>query len=89
MSKPEISRPPFTSPVLRYGLAFLCVAVAVGLGLLGRTYSVKTPEFSFFLLAIAITVWFAGNGPGALAVILSSLVFNLHRAALHFRHQHG
>jgi PAS domain S-box-containing protein len=33
-------------------------------------------EFPLFLFAIALTAWFAGDGPAILAVVLSSLAFN-------------
>ena len=33
-------------------------------------------EFPLFLLAIALTAWYAGVGPAILAVVFSSLVFN-------------
>jgi PAS domain S-box-containing protein len=33
-------------------------------------------EFPLFLIAIAVTVWYAGTAPGVLAVVLSSTIFN-------------
>jgi len=76
MSKPEISSRRVTSVVLKYGLAVVSVAIALGLALLAQAYSVHNPEFPLFLMAIAATVWYAGIGPGVLAVVLSSTSFN-------------
>ena len=76
MPKPEISSRRVTSVVLKYGLAVVSVAIALGLALLAQAYSVHNPEFPLFLMAIAATVWYAGIGPGVLAVVLSSTSFN-------------
>ncbi len=76
MSKPEISSRRVTSVVPKYGLAVVSVAIALGLALLAQAYSVHNPEFPLFLMAIAATVWYAGIGPGVLAVVLSSTSFN-------------
>jgi PAS domain S-box-containing protein len=63
-------------PILRYGLAVVSVALALGLALLLERYSFRGVEFPLFLFAIAISVWYAGLWPGVLAVVLSSLAFN-------------
>jgi PAS domain S-box-containing protein len=76
MSKPEIPSRRGTSVVLRYGLAVVSVAAALGLALLAQAYAVHNPEFPLFLLSIAVTVWYAGSAPGVLAVLLSSVSFN-------------
>jgi PAS domain S-box-containing protein len=76
MSKLEIPSRRVTSVVLRYGLAVVSVAIALGLALLAQLQSVHNLEFPLFLIAIAVTVWYAGVGPGVLAVVLSSLSFN-------------
>jgi PAS domain S-box-containing protein len=60
----------------RYGLAILSVALALGLALPLEHYDFRGVEFPLFLFAIALTVWYAGSGPGILAVVLSSLCFN-------------
>ena len=76
MSKPEISSRRVTSVVLRYGLAVVSVAVALGLALLAQVYAILNLEFPLFLTAIAVTVWYAGAGPGVLAVVFSGLAFD-------------
>jgi DNA-binding winged helix-turn-helix (wHTH) protein len=59
---------------LRYGIAVLSVAIAIGLDFfLLRHFDAKlTP----FLFAVAATVWYAGTGPGVLAIVLSVLSLN-------------
>ena len=73
MAKPEISWRRVT--VLKYGLAIVAVAVALGLALLGEVYALHKLEFPVLLFAIAITIWYAGNGPGALALLAAVLSF--------------
>src|SRR5450432_1440624 len=66
---------PTTMPtILRYGIAVLSVAIAIGLDffLLRHFEAILTP----FLLAVAATVWYAGTGPGVLAIVLSVLSLN-------------
>jgi C4-dicarboxylate-specific signal transduction histidine kinase len=60
--------------ILRYGIAVLSVAIAIGFGfiLLRHFQAILTP----FLFAVAATVWYAGTGPGVLAIILSVLSLN-------------
>ena len=76
MSKPEISSRRATSVVLRYVLAVVSVAVALGLALLAQVYAILNLEFPLFLTAIAVTVWYAGAGPGVLALLFSGLSFD-------------
>ena len=66
---------PTTMPtILRYGIAVLSVAIAIGLDffLLRHFEAILTP----FLFAVAATVWYAGTGPGVLAIVLSVLSLN-------------
>jgi len=60
--------------ILRYGIAVLSVAIAIALDFfLLRHFDAKlTP----FLFAVAATVWYAGTGPGVLAIVLSVLSLN-------------
>jgi PAS domain S-box-containing protein len=61
------------SPVVRYGMASLSVAVALGVALLLERFHFRNVADPMFLLAIAVTVWYAGIGPAILAVVLSGL----------------
>ena len=60
----------------RYGLAVSSVAVALGLSLVLFNNKFEGAEFPLFLVAVTLTVWYAGIGPGILAVVLGSLAFN-------------
>jgi PAS domain S-box-containing protein len=73
MSKPELSSWRVRELFLRYGLAVASVSIALGLGIFSRRFTPRDLEFAFFLFAVAITVWFAGIGPGILAILLSGL----------------
>jgi PAS domain S-box-containing protein len=64
------------SAVQRYGLAILSVAIALGLSRFLFNYKVEGVEFPVFLIAITVTVWYAGVGPAILALVLASLAFN-------------
>ena len=63
-------------PIQRYGIAVVSVAIALGIALVLQRYSLRSVEFPLFLFALALTAWFAGDGPATLAVVLSSLAFN-------------
>ena len=60
--------------ILRYGIAVLSLAIAIGMDffLLRHFEAILTP----FLFAVAATVWYAGTGPGVLAIVLSVLSLN-------------
>jgi PAS domain S-box-containing protein len=57
---------------LRYGLAVASVGAAVGTTIVLRSFN-SPPRFlsHFILIAIAITFWYAGTGPGLLSLLLS------------------
>src|SRR5580704_18990442 len=57
--------------VQRYGAAIVAVALAAAVALLLRRYNLPHPFISFSFAAIAIAFWYAGTGPGLLAVVLS------------------
>src|SRR5882762_5242183 len=69
MAHRDPSSPTPMPTILRYGIAVLSVAIAIGLDFfLLRYFEVRlTP----FLFAVAATVWYAGTGPGVLAIVLS------------------
>jgi PAS domain S-box-containing protein len=62
--------------VFHYGLAVLSVSLALGVSLLLEHFHYRGVADSLFLFAIAISVWYAGIGPGVLAVVLSGLADN-------------
>jgi PAS domain S-box-containing protein len=70
----EVTRRPAFAVVARYGLAVASVATALGTTLILRHYNFPAHFISHFtLIAIGITFWLAGTGPGLLAYLLSSL----------------
>ena len=76
MARPKLQSQFAHSPVLRYGLAATSSAIALGLALLTQRYGFHNVEVPLFLFSIAVTVWYAGIGPGILAVVVSSLAFD-------------
>lgn len=77
-SKAKWAARPALSVLLRYGLAIASVAAAIGITLILRHYG-SPPRFisHFILIAIAITFWCAGTGPGLLALLLSCFALTL------------
>jgi PAS domain S-box-containing protein len=61
------------SVVLRYGLALVSVAVALGLARVFLYFHLPQPFTAFALSAIAITFWYGGTKPGIVAAVLSLL----------------
>lgn len=55
----------------RWGLAPALVTIASAIDLLLQSYDIRRPTPEILLAAIVITVWYAGAGPGLLAVLLS------------------
>jgi light-regulated signal transduction histidine kinase (bacteriophytochrome) len=64
------------SPILRYGFSVVSVATALGLAFALQYYHFRDVELPVLALAIAFTTWYAGAGPSALAVLLSSASFD-------------
>src|SRR5580704_6893108 len=73
MARPNLQIRFARSPVVRYGLAVLSVSVSLGVALLLERFHFRNVADPLFLVAIAITVWYAGIGPAILAVVLSGL----------------
>jgi PAS domain-containing protein len=65
---------PTVSVALRYGLALVSVAAALGLAQLFRFFHLPQPFTSVALSAVAITFWYGGTKPGILAALLSAVV---------------
>src|SRR5260370_25607469 len=64
------------APMLGYGFAAACAAIAFGLALTLQHYQFRDVEVPVFTLSIAITTWYAGVGPSVLAVLLSMVLFD-------------
>jgi formate hydrogenlyase transcriptional activator len=58
---------------LRYGLAVFSVGLALATALTLRHYDLPHPFTSFSMAAIAITFWYAGTGPGIVALVSAAL----------------
>ena len=76
MLQGKLSLSNIPSAIQGYGLAVLSVAMALGTALLLASYNVRRMEFPLLLLAIAVTAWYAGVGPGIVTVVLSGLAFD-------------
>jgi PAS domain S-box-containing protein len=74
MANRDPSLPTPMPTILQYGIAVLSVAIANGLAffVLRHFEAILTP----FLFAVAATVWYAGTGPGVLAIVLSVVSLN-------------
>ena len=74
----KLTARPALAVALRYGLAVASVATALGATVILRHYGFPPRFISHFtLIAIAITFWCAGTGPGMLALFLSCLGVSL------------
>jgi K+-sensing histidine kinase KdpD len=64
------------SAIIGYTFAVACVAIALGLALPLQHYQFRDVEVPLLTLAIAITTWYAGNGPAVVAILLSAVCFD-------------
>jgi K+-sensing histidine kinase KdpD len=62
--------------ILRYSLPVVSVAMALELALFMQRQHFRDVELPLFLFAVAISAWYAGSGPGLLALVLASACFN-------------
>jgi len=62
--------------VFRYALAVACVTMAIGVGVLARSFGVEKIELPLLLMAVAIAVWNGGLVPGLLAVVVAAIGFD-------------
>jgi PAS domain S-box-containing protein len=74
MAHRDLSSPTPMPTILRYGIAVLSVAIAIGLCFFLLQYF--DAKLAPFLFAVAATVWYAGTRPGLLAIVLSVLSLN-------------
>src|ERR1700730_6957184 len=73
MSKSDLGLRRFARVLWRYGLSILLVAISTAATFPVQDFGVRT---SLFFPAILLATWFAGTGPGLLAVLLSILSIN-------------
>jgi light-regulated signal transduction histidine kinase (bacteriophytochrome) len=59
-----------------YAFAVACVAIALGLALALQYYQFRDVEMPLLIFAIAITTWYAGNGPAVVAILISAACFS-------------
>jgi PAS domain S-box-containing protein len=59
-----------------YGLSVLSASMALGGALLLAHFHFRDAAVPLFLFAVAVTSWYGGAGPAAVAVILSTTFFN-------------
>jgi light-regulated signal transduction histidine kinase (bacteriophytochrome) len=59
-----------------YGVAVGLFAAALVVGVIAQSLGLHNLGFPLLLMAVAATVWYAGPGPGALAIVLSSVGFD-------------
>jgi formate hydrogenlyase transcriptional activator len=76
LSISELTTLPAAAVVLRYGVAVILMVAALGTALILGHYNLPHPFTSFSFVAIAITFWYAGAGPGAAALLLSCLAMS-------------
>jgi len=76
LSISRLAARPAVAVVMRYGAAVISVAGALGTALVLRRYNLPHPFTSFSFVAIGITFWYAGTGPGTAALILSCLAMS-------------
>jgi PAS domain S-box-containing protein len=62
--------------IFRYGLALGSVAAATALGVLADRYDLHESVFTLFVLAVALTSWYAGVWPAVVAFGFGVLAFN-------------
>ena len=76
MARPNLQLQIGRSPVLRYGFAVACFAIALGLALLTQRLGFRNVEVPLFLFGVAVSAWYGGSGPAVLAVALSIAFFD-------------
>jgi signal transduction histidine kinase len=64
------------SPILRYGIAVVSVAVATTVALAIQEYQFRDIELPLLILVIGLVTWYAGPGPAVVAVLLATTLFN-------------
>jgi PAS domain S-box-containing protein len=68
-----LNEPPFSSIVMRYTLATASSGVAFVVAFLFQQIHVRDPFALLFLAAIWVSIWYGGDGPGVVGIVLSTL----------------
>jgi PAS domain S-box-containing protein len=69
--------PRFSQPALRYGIAVASITVGAGINLCIQMLHMRDPLASILLLAITVSTWYGGQGPGILSVVISTLLLDV------------
>lgn len=64
-------------PALRYGIAIASITVGAGINLGIQMLHMRDPLASILLLAITVSTWYGGQGPGILSVAISTLLLDV------------
>jgi PAS domain S-box-containing protein len=73
LSGPTLARPDIPALLARYSIAAMCVGLALAFGfLLGPDVDVKLGPL-MLIAAVVLAAWFAGPGPGVMAIVLATL----------------
>ena len=70
------TRKPWLRAFLRYGFAVAGVAIALGLALALQSWHFRAVTVPVLTIAIAMITWYLGTGPSAVAVLLSTFLFD-------------
>src|SRR5215468_4751277 len=62
--------------ILRYGFAVVSVMASTAVALAIQEYEFRDVELPVLVLVIGLVTWYAGTGPAAVAVLLSTTLFN-------------
>src|SRR6476659_2051920 len=76
VKKAGLSASAFNRIIFRYGLAVGSVAAATAFGFLADRCDLHESVFTIFLLAVALTSWYAGAWPAVIAFVVGELLFD-------------
>jgi K+-sensing histidine kinase KdpD len=69
----SLNEPPFSSIVMRYTLATVSSGAAFVVAFLLQQIHVRDPFALLFLAAIWVSIWYGGDGPGVVGIVISTL----------------
>ena len=76
VAEPHLKRRTALVAVVQYGIAVVCVAIALGASLAAQHYGFRDVALPVLALSIAVTSWHAGPGPSVLAIGLCTASFS-------------